>query len=295
MKNLKEAHTLLDNRSLFSRAKQRNVISTAFTEATASLSSTVVVRIRPAKGLGIRDSLVSKVSKNSLSVAARSYTFDSVFDSDSTQTRSGKSYTMWGPPSAMVEGPSVNGPQGIVPRIFQNLFSEIQKIKDDAKNGFYVENLTEEYVTCYEDVTQVLIKESSLKCFGSSKISRISLVDRAGFERNVLDDASRQHVKEGKCIKKPTSQLGHQLLHLFALDVNAMIIRFVVKCFIADSLTVESLLELLDENSLREDTALPSPVLIPILSSQLESAGSAHVQDQSLFVLVSYVSYGKRQ
>lgn len=35
---------------------------------------------------------------------------------------------MWGPPSAMVEGPSVSGLQGIVPRIFQNLFSEIQKV-----------------------------------------------------------------------------------------------------------------------------------------------------------------------
>ncbi|KAL3614687.1 hypothetical protein CASFOL_041444 [Castilleja foliolosa] len=273
----------------------------------------VVVRIRPAKGLGIGDTSVSKVSKNSLYVSERNYTFDTVFDSDSTQgdiyqlvgaplvkdalsgyntsilaygqTGSGKSYTMWGPPSAMVEGPSVTGPQGIVPRIFQNLFSEIQKeqgnsdgkminyqcrcsflevydekigdlldptqrdleIKDDAKNGFYVENLTEEYVTCYEDVTQILIKglsnrktgttrinskssrshimftciieswckESSSKCFGSSKISRISLVDLAGFERNILDDASRQHVKEGKCIKKSTSQLG-RLVNILA-------------------------------------------------------------------------------
>ncbi|KAK6132997.1 hypothetical protein DH2020_033288 [Rehmannia glutinosa] len=241
----------------------------------------VVVRIRPAKGLGIGGTSVSKVSKNSLSVAERNYTFDSVFDSDSTQgdvyqlvgaplvkdalsgyntsilaygqTGSGKTYTMWGPPSAMVEGPSVSGLQGIVPRIFQNLFSEIQKeqgnsdgkminyqcrcsflevydekigdlldptqrdleIKDDAKNGFYVENLTEEYVSCYEDVTQILIKESSSKCFGSSKISRISLVDLAGFERNVLDDASRQHVKEGKYIKKSTSQLG-RLVNILA-------------------------------------------------------------------------------
>lgn len=32
------------------------------------------------------------------------------------------------------------------------------QIKDDVKNGFYVENLTEEYVTCYEDITQILIK-----------------------------------------------------------------------------------------------------------------------------------------
>ncbi|KAK4420827.1 Kinesin-like protein KIN-12F [Sesamum alatum] len=273
----------------------------------------VVVRIRPANGLGIGDTSVRIISKNSISVAEKNYTFDSVFDSDSTQgdvyqlvgaplvkdalsgyntsivaygqTGSGKTYTMWGPPSAMVEGPSASGLQGIVPRVFQNLFSEIQKdqgnsdgkqtnyqcrcsflevydgkigdlldptqrnleIKDDAKNGFYVENLTEEYVTCYEDVTQILIKglsnrkmgttrinskssrshimftcvleswckESSSKCFGSSKISRISLIDLAGFERNVLDDASRQHVKEGKYIKKSTSQLG-RLVNILA-------------------------------------------------------------------------------
>ncbi|KAL6553373.1 hypothetical protein OROGR_007215 [Orobanche gracilis] len=273
----------------------------------------VVVRIRPANGLRIGDTSVSKVSKNFLSIDERKYTFDSVFDSNSTQgdvyqlvgaplvkdalsgyntsilaygqTGSGKSYTMWGSPSAMFEGPSVGGPQGIVPRIFQNIFSEIHKeqgnadgkminyqcrcsflevydekisdlldptqrglqIKDDAKNGFYVENLTEEYVTCYEDVTQILIKglsnrktgttrinlkssrshvmftciieswckESSSKCFGSSKTSRISLVDLAGFERNILEDASRQHVKEGKYIKKSTSQLG-RLVNILA-------------------------------------------------------------------------------
>lgn len=35
------------------------------------------------------------------------------------------------------------------------------QIKDDAKHGFYVENLSEEYVIGYEDVTQILIKVSS--------------------------------------------------------------------------------------------------------------------------------------
>lgn len=35
---------------------------------------------------------------------------------------------MWGPPSAMVEDPSASSHQGIVPRIFQMLFSEIQKV-----------------------------------------------------------------------------------------------------------------------------------------------------------------------
>lgn len=35
---------------------------------------------------------------------------------------------------------------------------ELFQIKDDAKNGLYVENLTEEYVTSYDDVMQFLIK-----------------------------------------------------------------------------------------------------------------------------------------
>lgn len=36
----------------------------------------------------------------------------------------------------------------------------IWQIKDDAKNGIYVENLTEEYVQSYEDVAQILMKVS---------------------------------------------------------------------------------------------------------------------------------------
>ncbi|VFQ58672.1 unnamed protein product [Cuscuta campestris] len=197
---------------------------------------------------------------------------------DEGQTGSGKTYTLFGPPSAMVESPSINALQGLVPRIFQMLFSNLQsehgssdykqisyqcrcsfleiynerigdlldpmqrdlKIKDDAKNGFYVENLTEEYVSTHEDVTQILIKglssrkvgstgvnskssrshvvftciieswckENSSKCFGSSKTSRITLVDLAGFERNLLEDAGKQYVTEGKFLKKSTSRLG---------------------------------------------------------------------------------------
>ncbi|GMI85232.1 hypothetical protein like AT3G20150 [Hibiscus trionum] len=268
----------------------------------------VVVRIRPINGQEkevIRT--VSKDSSDSLSVGDRKFTFDSVLDTKSSQedvfqqigvplvknalagynvsllsygqTGSGKTYTMWGPPSAMVEDPSPRGHRGIVPRIFQMLFSEIQReqensdgrqtnyqcrcsfleiyneqigdlldptqrnleIKDDPKNGFYVENLTEEYVSSYEDVTQILIKglssrkvgattvnskssrshivftfaieswckEASSKCFGSSKTSRISLIDLAGLDRNKLEDVSRQHVQEDKNVKKSLSQLGY--------------------------------------------------------------------------------------
>ena len=46
----------------------------------------------------------------------------------SDQSGSGKTYTMWGPPSAMVDDPSPCSNQGIVPRVFQMLFSEIEKV-----------------------------------------------------------------------------------------------------------------------------------------------------------------------
>ncbi|KAJ1392519.1 P-loop containing nucleoside triphosphate hydrolase [Sesbania bispinosa] len=174
------------------------------------------------------------------------------------QSGSGKTYTMWGPPSAMFEEPSHQSHKGIVPRIFQMLFSELERIyneqigdlldptqrnlemKDDSKNALYIENLTEEYVTSYDDVTQILIKGLSSRkvgatslnskssrshiiftfvieswCkgtsstgFSSSKTSRISLIDLAGQDRNKVDDAGRQCLKESKNVKKSLSQLG---------------------------------------------------------------------------------------
>ena len=35
-------------------------------------------------------------------------------------------------------------------------------MKDDSKNALYIENLTEEYVTSYDDVTQILIKVGTI-------------------------------------------------------------------------------------------------------------------------------------
>ncbi|KAA0065789.1 hypothetical protein IC582_014662 [Cucumis melo] len=267
----------------------------------------VVVRIRPNDKENEVERTVKRISLDELTFGDRKFSFDSVFDSDSKQedifskigiplvkdalagyntsimsfgqTGSGKTFTMWGPPSAMVEDPSPLSNQGLAPRIFQMLFSEIQKeqensegklinyqcrcsfveifneqigdlldptqrnlkIKDDAKNGLYVENVTEEYVTSYDDVTQILIKglssrkvgattinskssrshivftfiieswckETSSKCFGSSKTSRISLVDLAGLDRNVTDATGRHSTREGKNLKKSMSRLGH--------------------------------------------------------------------------------------
>ncbi|KAF5728445.1 putative Kinesin motor family protein [Tripterygium wilfordii] len=268
----------------------------------------VFVRIRPLNDPKREPSwAAAQVSPDSLSFGERKFMFDSVFSSNSNQedvfqlvgvplvknalagynttilsygqTGSGKTYTMWGPPSAMVEDPSGSSLQGIAPRISQMIFSEIQReqknlegkqinyqcrcsflevyneqigdlldqtqrnleIPDDPKNGLYVENLTEEYVTSYEDATQILIKglssrkvgatgtnskssrsniiftfiieswckEASSKCFSSSKTSRISLVDLVGLDEDKLDGASRQHVREGKYAKKSLSKLGH--------------------------------------------------------------------------------------
>ncbi|GFZ21937.1 kinesin motor family protein [Actinidia rufa] len=168
----------------------------------------VVVRIRPANGHEREgDWLVRKVSDDSVTVGDRKFTFDSVLDSKSNQedvfelvgvplvknalagyntsilaygqTGSGKTYTMWGPPSSMVEGQEASSHQGIVPRASSRCcFSKIQQ-------------------------------ERSSKCFGSSKTSRISLVDLAGLDTNKLDDAGRQSVKEEKNVKKSLSHLGH--------------------------------------------------------------------------------------
>ncbi|KAI3717924.1 hypothetical protein L1987_69854 [Smallanthus sonchifolius] len=267
----------------------------------------VIARIRPPNSHEREDYTVRKVSDNSIAVGDRKFSVDAVLDSKSSQegvfqlvgvsmvksamagyntsmlaygqTGSGKTYTLWGPPSAMLEDQSAGGDQGIVPRIFQMLFDEIQRqqdqaegkqinyqcrcslleiyneqigdlldptqrnlaIKDDAKHGFYVENLTEQYVTGYEDVTRILIKGLSNKkvgatsinskssrshvvftcvieswckgtasnSFGNSKTSRITLVDLAGLEENRINNAGSECVKEGEFVKKSVSQLGN--------------------------------------------------------------------------------------
>ncbi|KAG9441590.1 hypothetical protein H6P81_017444 [Aristolochia fimbriata] len=279
----------------------------------------VLARIRPVGGLEKEENLiVKKVSANSLSVGDKKFTFDSVIDSNTTQeemfhlvgvplvkdslagfntsilsygqTGSGKTYTLWGPPSAMVEGCSSSSHQGLVPRIFNMLFSEIQRqqgnseerltnyhcrcsfleiyneqitdlldptmrnlqIRDDAKIGFYVENLTEEYVSELDDVTLLLIKglsnrkvgatsanskssrshivfscviESwtkgvSSKCICSSKSSRISFIDLAGSEKSKLGDAARDSIKEARNVNQSLSRLG-KLVNILTEDADS--------------------------------------------------------------------------
>lgn len=52
------------------------------------------------------------------------------------------------------------------------------------------------------------------KNFGSSKTSRITLVDLAGLEKNKTNDSGRVCVKEGEFVRKSISQLGYIRLSL---------------------------------------------------------------------------------
>lgn len=59
---------------------------------------------------------------------------------------------MWGPQSAMVEAQATNSDQGIVPRIFQMLFSEIQRVGSPylfGKTKWYEEYLTVIECICF--------------------------------------------------------------------------------------------------------------------------------------------------
>ncbi|KAK9671571.1 hypothetical protein RND81_12G039400 [Saponaria officinalis] len=132
------------------------------------------------------------------------------------------------------------------------------KIKDEAKVGFHVENLTKDYVTCYDDVTQLLIKGLSSRKFGatsmnsescrshtvftcvieswsketssndysSSKTSRISFVDLAGLVKDKQVDAEREFEKKRKDLESSLSHLGYDMMNnmLYLLFLNGILI-----------------------------------------------------------------------
>ncbi|XP_071690230.1 kinesin-like protein KIN-12B isoform X2 [Rutidosis leptorrhynchoides] len=199
------------------------------------------------------------------------------------QTGSGKTYTIWGPANALLEENLSCKEQGLTPRVFERLFSRITEeqnrhadkqlnyqcrcsfleiyneqitdllnpsqrnlhLREDTKNGVYVENLTEETICNLNDVTQLLRKglsnrrtgatsinlESSrshsvftcvvesqcksidgLSCF---KTSRMNLVDLAGSERQKLTGAAGDRLKEAGNINRSLSQLGN-LINILA-------------------------------------------------------------------------------
>ncbi|XP_027930694.1 kinesin-like protein KIN-12F [Vigna unguiculata] len=197
----------------------------------------VVVRIKPENINGKEEDWEIKVSPKALCIGDIKFMFDEVFDVNSNQedvfqsvgvplvrnalagynttilsfgqSGSGKTYTMWGPPSAMVDESSCSSQLGVVPRIFRMLLSELERerltsneqqfnyqcrcsfleiynerignlldpiqknleMKDDSRNAPYIENLIEEYVTNYEDVAEILIKGLSRRKKGAPNLN----------------------------------------------------------------------------------------------------------------------------
>ncbi|KAH1047026.1 hypothetical protein J1N35_037810 [Gossypium stocksii] len=116
----------------------------------------VVVRMRPPiKEEEEGDTIVQKVTSDSLSINGQTFTFDSVASSDATQldifqlvgaplvenclagfnssvfaygqTGSGKTYTIWGPANALLEANLSSDQQGLTPRVFERLFARINE------------------------------------------------------------------------------------------------------------------------------------------------------------------------
>uniref|UniRef100_A0A1D1Z8I8 Kinesin-like protein KIF15 n=1 Tax=Anthurium amnicola TaxID=1678845 RepID=A0A1D1Z8I8_9ARAE len=198
----------------------------------------VIVRIRPLnRDHEEGDQIVHKISADSVSILDHAFTFDSVADPRSTQedifqlvgrplvenclagfnssifaygqTGSGKTYTMWGPPSALLEDGSSGTEQGLTPRVFELLFSRINEeqikhsdeklsyqchcsfleiyneqimdllnpcqmnlqIREDVRTGVYVDCLSEVYVCTMKDVTQLLLKGLANRRIGATSVN----------------------------------------------------------------------------------------------------------------------------
>ncbi|XP_022761807.1 kinesin-like protein KIN-12B [Durio zibethinus] len=267
----------------------------------------VIVRMRPPiKEEEEEETIVQKITSDSLSINGQTFMFDSVANADATQldifqlvgaplvenclagfnssvfaygqTGSGKTYTIWGPANALLEEDLSSDEQGLTPRVFEQLFARINEeqikhadkqlyyqcrcsfleiyneqitdlldpnqgnlqLREDVKSGVYVENLTEEYVSSMNDVTQLLIKGLSNRRTGATSInaessrshsvftcvvesrcksvadgvcsfktSRLNLVDLAGSERQKLTGAAGERLKEAGNINRSLSQLGN--------------------------------------------------------------------------------------
>ncbi|THG19195.1 hypothetical protein TEA_010978 [Camellia sinensis var. sinensis] len=157
------------------------------------------------------------------------------------QTGSGKTHTMLGDIEGGTRRHSVNC--GMTPRVFEYLFSRIQKIREDTKKGVYVDNLTEAEVTCARDVIQQLVQgaanrkvaatnmnhassrsHSVFTCIIESKwesqgvthhrFARLNLVDLAGSERQKSSGAEGERLKEATNINKSLSTLGLVIMNL---------------------------------------------------------------------------------
>ncbi|KAF2299875.1 hypothetical protein GH714_005371 [Hevea brasiliensis] len=161
------------------------------------------------------------------------------------QTGSGKTHTMLGDIEEGTRRHNVNC--GMTPRVFEYLFSRIQKIREDMKKGVYVENLKEIEVTSARDVIQQLIQgaanrkvaatnmnhassrsHSVFTCIIESKwesqgvthhrFARLNLVDLAGSERQKSSGAEGERLKEATNINKSLSTLGLVIMNLVSIS-----------------------------------------------------------------------------
>ncbi|KAH7653207.1 Plus-end-directed kinesin ATPase protein [Dioscorea alata] len=203
------------------------------------------------------------------------------------QTGSGKTHTMLGDIEGGTRRHSVNC--GMTPRVFEYLFSRIQKEKDtqrdeklqftckcsfleiyneqildlldpssanlqireDARKGVYVENLTEFEVSSARDVLQQLVQgaanrkvastnmnrassrsHSVFTCVIESKwesqgithhrFARLNLVDLAGSERQKSSGAEGDRLKEATNINKSLSTLGLVIMNLVSSSKKSL-------------------------------------------------------------------------
>ncbi|KAI7739457.1 hypothetical protein M8C21_005002, partial [Ambrosia artemisiifolia] len=135
------------------------------------------------------------------------------------QTGSGKTHTMLGDIDGGTRRHSVNA--GMTPRVFEYLFTRIQKIREDTKKGVYVDNLKEVEVTSARDVIQQLIQGAANRKVASTnmnrassrshswvsqgvthhRFARLNLVDLAGSESLVI--MNLVNVSSGKSLHVP--------------------------------------------------------------------------------------------
>nr|AMS24235.1 kinesin 12-Ia protein [Marsilea vestita] len=195
------------------------------------------------------------------------------------QTGSGKTFTMLGDLEGADHRPSKN--RGMTPRVFEYLFAKIEQeeesrrderlrfickcsfleiyneqildlldptttnlqMREDAKRGVYVENLSEVEVTNVHDVIRLLLqgaanrkvaatnmnRESSRshsvftctieskwtsQSISSGRFGRLNLVDLAGSERQKTSGAEGERLKEAANINKSLSTLGLVIMSL---------------------------------------------------------------------------------
>ncbi|GJM95812.1 hypothetical protein PR202_ga12590 [Eleusine coracana subsp. coracana] len=250
----------------------------AVTPAVDETSVKVVVRVRPPVSLPTDGKdlwFVRKTSPDCVAVGDRAFAVDGVLDDRASQadafdmvglpmiesalagfntslvcygqSGTGKTYTMWGPLAAMVDSASDQTDHGVVPRVFQDLFTRIQSSQESSPDKQISYQCRCSFLEVHNEQINDLLEPSqrdlqglsnrkvgttsmNLKSsrshvvftcvieawskgftsngFSSSRTSRITFVDLAGPENDELDGAAKHCTKEERHLKKSLSKLG---------------------------------------------------------------------------------------